>query len=106
MHTSEDERESKCNEYDLLLSKHIDLVEKFLEIAERKVSVLDDYGDESWECLPKEIERCLTKISKREPSLRLAKTKLTGRKFRNLPAFYVDECARHLLKSLDAKFRE
>jgi hypothetical protein len=35
---------------DLLFSS-LDLVEKFLEIAERKVSVLDDYGYENWEAL-------------------------------------------------------
>src|SRR5713226_1551912 len=30
---------------DILLVKHRDLVDKFLEIAERRVSVLDEYGD-------------------------------------------------------------
>jgi HJR/Mrr/RecB family endonuclease len=105
MQASEDDLNRKCDEYDLLLLKHTDLIERFLEIAERKVSVLDDYGDENWDCLPEEIKRCITKISKREPSLNVTKTKLRGRKFKNLPAFYVSECARHLLKSLDAKFR-
>jgi hypothetical protein len=48
-----------------LLSSSKDLIEKFLEIAERKVSILDDYGDENWEALPPEIETCLSKIAKR-----------------------------------------
>jgi hypothetical protein len=49
-----------------LLSANWDLVEKFLEITERKVSVLDDYGDEHWDALPEEIVKCMKKISERE----------------------------------------
>lgn len=40
------------------------LVDKFLEITERKVSLLDDYGDENWDALPKEIEKVLLKIAR------------------------------------------
>lgn len=43
-----------------------DLIRKFLEIAERKVGVIDEYGDENWEILPDEINTCLGKIAKRE----------------------------------------
>lgn len=43
-----------------------DLIDKFLEVAERKVSVIDDYGDENWDVLPKEINACLAKIARRE----------------------------------------
>lgn len=39
-------------------------MERFLEITERKVSFLDEYGDESWDALPKEIERLLSKTAK------------------------------------------
>ena len=53
-------------ECDRLAEKHQDLINKFLEIAERKVSVLDDYGDERWELLPKEIDACIIKIAGRE----------------------------------------
>jgi hypothetical protein len=42
-----------------------DLIDKFLEIAERKVSVIDEYGEENWDALPPEIDTCLTKIAKR-----------------------------------------
>lgn len=45
---------------------HQPIVTKFLEIAERKVSILDEYGDERWDFLPKEIETCLDKILKAE----------------------------------------
>ncbi len=51
---------------DKILSANCDLVDKFLEIAERKVSVLDDYGDEQWDSLPGEIVKVLRKISERE----------------------------------------
>jgi restriction endonuclease Mrr len=48
-----------------MLRANWDIVEKFLEITERKVSVLDDYGDEHWDELPGEIVRCLKKINDR-----------------------------------------
>jgi hypothetical protein len=48
----ERERVEREAEYESLLTKCRDLVGKFLEIAERKVSVLDDYGDENWDALP------------------------------------------------------
>jgi hypothetical protein len=41
-------------------------VERFLEVADRKVSQLDDYGDENWDALPKEIQTCLLKLAKTE----------------------------------------
>jgi hypothetical protein len=49
-----------------LLAKHRGLIDKFLEIAERKVAVVDDYGDENWDALEKEVERCVLKIAKIE----------------------------------------
>jgi hypothetical protein len=45
-----------------LIGSRPDVVAKFYEIAERKVSIIDDYGDENWEALPKEIEQCLAKL--------------------------------------------
>lgn len=49
-----------------ILERNKDLVDKFFEITERKVSVIDDYGDENWEVLPNEILACLKKISQKE----------------------------------------
>jgi len=49
-----------------ILHKHQELIAKFREITYRKVSRLDDYGDETWDALPTEIEKCLTKIEHRE----------------------------------------
>ncbi len=51
---------------DALLAKHRGLIDKFLEIAERKVGVVDDYGDENWDALVKEVDRCVLKIAKIE----------------------------------------
>jgi len=51
---------------DRIWGDHQDLISKFLEIAERRVSVLDEYGDESWDALPKQILECLLKIGDRE----------------------------------------
>jgi len=51
---------------DALLTKHRGLIDKFLEIAERKVNIVDDYGDENWDALEKEVERCVLKIAKIE----------------------------------------
>jgi diguanylate cyclase (GGDEF)-like protein len=49
-----------------LLARNQDLIDKFLDITERKVSVLDDYGDEHWDALPDEVKLCLKKIVQRE----------------------------------------
>ena len=49
-----------------LVANHRSLIDKFLEIAERKVSVVDDYGDENWDLLEREVQRCVLKIAKIE----------------------------------------
>lgn len=58
--------ERRYKEYEEWLSQSQNLVDMFLEIADRKVSQLDDYGDENWDALPKEIRTCLLKIAKTE----------------------------------------
>jgi Holliday junction resolvase len=59
-------REDKEKTQQELFARNEDLVKKFLQIAERKISIIDDYGDEKWEALPSEIENCLKKIAQRE----------------------------------------
>jgi hypothetical protein len=49
-----------------LWNSHKNLIDKFVEVAEGKVSKVDDYGDEKWAALPREIERCLVKIAQRQ----------------------------------------
>jgi hypothetical protein len=49
-----------------LLAKHADIVTTFLAIAERKVSVLDEYGDERLYLLGNLIDDCVAKIAGRE----------------------------------------
>jgi hypothetical protein len=41
-----------------------ELLDRFLEITDRKVSVSDDYGDDKWDALPKEVVRLLSKAAK------------------------------------------
>lgn len=62
----QEKREAIAKSRQKILDRNRDLVGKFLEIAERKVSIIDDYGDENWEVLPKEVSACLKKISQRE----------------------------------------
>jgi hypothetical protein len=49
-----------------LLAKYADLVNTFLAIAERKVSVLDEYGDERLYLLHSLVDDCVAKIAGRE----------------------------------------
>jgi hypothetical protein len=62
------ERHSKeiKNEAQELYNRNKDLITKFLQIAERKVSIIDDYGEENWDALQVEIDICLKKISIQE----------------------------------------
>jgi hypothetical protein len=49
-----------------IFDRNVTLIEKFLAIAETKLSILDEYGDENWDALPGEIKVCLKKIVHRE----------------------------------------
>src|SRR3990167_8517131 len=49
-----------------LYIKYKSWIEKFLDIAERKVSVLDEYGDEDWDAMYYEITMLVRKISSDE----------------------------------------
>jgi hypothetical protein len=62
----EEQRAREVAEGERLLTRCNDLISKFLEIAERKVSVLDDYGDEQLHLLPREVDSCVLKIAERE----------------------------------------
>jgi HJR/Mrr/RecB family endonuclease len=53
-------------ELEVLVAKHSELISQFYKITERKVSLLDEYGDENWKALPKEVEIVLEKIAQRE----------------------------------------
>ncbi|MFZ0321273.1 MAG: restriction endonuclease [Candidatus Sulfotelmatobacter sp.] len=60
------EEEGRFEVYRQWLDSKRALLNKFLEVAERRVSLLDDYGDEKWDALPKEIDRFLLKIAQTE----------------------------------------
>ena len=62
----QEQRASDSAKGQQLLDKYEDVVNKFFEIAERKVSQLDDYGDERLHLLPKEVDACVVKIAGRE----------------------------------------
>jgi hypothetical protein len=49
-----------------LMQEHSDLIRKFLDIAERKISVLDEYGDERMDLLQNEVDNCIAKIAGRQ----------------------------------------
>jgi hypothetical protein len=59
-------KERRYEQYNEWLSQNRRLVDRFLEVADRKVSLLDDYGDERWDALPKEIQTCLLKFAQNE----------------------------------------
>lgn len=63
----ENEEENKIKgTYKNLLSKHSDIIEQFKDIAYRKVTILDSYGEESWDVLDKELDFIISKIAKKE----------------------------------------
>ena len=49
-----------------LVKKYQDLVSQFNEIVYRKVTTIDDYGEENWDALDKEANALVEKIAKRE----------------------------------------
>jgi len=91
-----------------LLEKNKELVDKFLEIAERKVSIIDDYGDENWEILPDEILACLKKISQKEGFALDIQGYLKGKKrgYFSYDARAFPEEYAWLQRKLDVMFRE
>ena len=59
----EEIRTQVCNSF---FARIQPIVDKFVEIAERKVSVRDEYGDENWDALPAEVAVCKRKIESAE----------------------------------------
>lgn len=49
-----------------VVTQHSMIVEKFLALAENRVSTLDEYGDENWKALSKEVARCIEKLAEVE----------------------------------------
>jgi HJR/Mrr/RecB family endonuclease len=54
---------SSDEEYQEFLESNEGIIDKFCEIAARKVSVIDEYGDENWAILESEKQRCFVKIT-------------------------------------------
>ena len=55
-------RKKKVAELEKMLLDNAGIIDKFLEIAYRKVTVIDEYGDEDWGVLSEEILKCVYKI--------------------------------------------
>jgi len=73
-----------------ILEGHKELLQKFLEITERKVSFTDDYWDENWEELTNQINIVISKIYEREWH---SKKDIENRKNGDKPEelFYIEE---------------
>lgn len=55
-----------------VLARHSSKVDKFLEIAYRKVSAPDEYGDENPKALDEEVRRFIRKLAETEVELQSA----------------------------------
>jgi len=95
-------RERKAQEAEakmrILQEKYSTLINAFYEVAERKVSLRDDYGDEQWDALGKEVGRVLAKIGTAEGH----KNVLEWKKY----AFYIPEEYKRLSTFLAQSFKE
>jgi len=91
--------EHNRREYQTWRSRHRALVDKFLEITERKVSLLDDYGDENWDTLPKEVETLLVKTARADND---DITQMGVLLFRDLKG---EDFARAMRSKMKARFR-
>lgn len=49
-----------------LKEKYSDYIAQFYEVAERKVSILDEYGEENWGAVQKELSNLIIRIAKKE----------------------------------------
>jgi hypothetical protein len=72
----ESERKALQAKYGVFLTRHKELVDRFFEIAERKVAVLDEYGDENWDALTDEIQKFLNKVAKRDPFIDVSRSEV------------------------------
>lgn len=68
-------------EYHDILSKYQNYVEKFCQIAERQVSILDEWGDENKAVLPKLKKDCIVRIAKNIYAEAFEKNPLSAEKY-------------------------
>jgi HJR/Mrr/RecB family endonuclease len=67
LHSSIRERfEGLAEGLTVLQNKYATLISQFYEVAERKVSLRDEYGDERWDALDKEVDVVIKKIAQKE----------------------------------------
>jgi HJR/Mrr/RecB family endonuclease len=61
--TSSPNQEEKDTSYEEFIAANKDLIDKFCEIATRKISTIDEYGNENWEALNQEKQRCFLRVA-------------------------------------------
>jgi hypothetical protein len=98
-------KERRYEQYREWLLQNRRLVDRFLEIADRKVSLLDDYGDERWDALPKEIQTCLLKFAKTEDDGGVTENAIRDA-LKNGYEWMVPEKYQWLRAQLESEFRE
>jgi HJR/Mrr/RecB family endonuclease len=81
-----------------LQENYASLLSSFYEVAERKVSLRDDYGEERWDALDKEIETVLHKIATKENCTDFSRSKKYG--------LWMPEEYKRLSAFLNQSFRE
>jgi hypothetical protein len=89
-----------------LVARNQDLIDKFLEIAERKVSILDDYGDENWAALSGEINVCMGKIANREGLGGEWDRYLSGKRTGQWLSLFLPKEYEWVQEQLESRFRE
>ena len=97
-------KEAEHEKYKEWLSQRRSVVDRFLEIADRKVSLLDDYGDERWDALPKEIATCLLKLAKTEGDNGVTEAEIRE-DLKKDPDFLTHEKYEWLKLQLESEFR-
>ena len=95
-----DSKKSNPNILEKILSDNSVVVDKFLEIAYRKVSVIDEYGDEDWSILNEEILRCIFKIAQQ------SKKELSWSKFKKSSDNYLEIPIVDLIEVLKKRFEK
>ncbi len=70
-----------------ILNRNTGKLERFLELAYRKVATPDEYGDENPEALKEEIYKCILKLSESEPALASTVSQIERKKGKLTPTF-------------------
>lgn len=102
----------KSDGYDNFLKTHELIINKFCEISARKVSIIDEYGEENWSILDSEKQKCFAKIVNKlgvsekfidNLFMELEQYELSGATINSL-ASYMGQNLRYVLFQLNSEF--